>query len=260
MRNKILSTMLLVLSLIYLYFNNKYLNNLVSYIIYPVIIIEHRVFQPFINAIQLFSVSFYEKKDLVNQINSLKDENLYLLAKNVKLQSISNFYNDIKELVEFASKYEPNKFIVCQILAKHFEGQHYFFIDGGINKNIEPDMIVLYKNCIVGKISHVYPYYSKVVLITDVSSKISAYCNNVNSIHEGNGDIKSTFLTFVDHLQRINVGDMVISSGQGLLFPQGYALGIVKEVQADTGFYLKIKVEPCIDLLSLKYCLVLKKN
>jgi cell shape-determining protein MreC len=63
----------------------------------------------------------------------------------------------------------------------------------------------------------------------------------------------------VSHLASVKEAEMVVSSGEGLVFPQGFALGRIKMIEPD-GLYTKIEIEPLIDLLTIDYCMLMKKG
>lgn len=238
-----------------LYRPNDYLNNYLSNFIYPVLFLENKIVQP----IKSCYLNFLQRKNLLQQMSDLKNLNENLLAENIQLKASNNFIDDVKELVDFAKKYNDDNYVVAQVLARRFSAEHYFLVDAGLNRGIEIDMAVVYKNCLVGKISQVYSYYSKVTLITDPKCKISAYCNDVQAIHEGLGDTYNTNLAFVNHLQKMNLNDQVFSSGQGLVFPRGFALGFIKKIEAAEEFYFKIVLQPYVDFNTIQYCLILNK-
>lgn len=238
-----------------LYRPNNYLNNFISNLTYPVLFISSKLVSP----IKLFYFNFFQNKNLSELLLDLKNRNENLLAENIQLKASNHFIYDVKELVDFAKKYDNKNYLVTQILARRFNTEHYFLVDAGLNSGIEVDMVVVYKNCLVGKVSQVYSHYSKVTLITDSKCKISAYCNEIQAIHEGIGDIHSTNLAFINHLQKVNLNDEVFSSGQGLVFPRGFALGFVKKIEAVEEFYLKIILQPYVDFDSIQYCLILNK-
>jgi rod shape-determining protein MreC len=134
-------------------------------------------------------------------------------------------------------------------------------IDAGSSKGVEKDMVVVYKHCLVGKVTEVYPWYSKVVAITDRTCKVAVQCVNqkTTGIHEGTNDLGATQLKYVSHLEPIEVGDYLISSGEGLVFPRGLGVGQIVSC-AQSGLYHVIEVKPLIDMQKIAYCTVIKRG
>jgi rod shape-determining protein MreC len=124
----------------------------------------------------------------------------------------------------------------------------------------------VYKNCLVGRVSQVFPHYSRVDLITDKQCKVAAQTGNgkYKGIHEG---LYTTDTSHVIHLydntleleNKIKTGDVIISSGDGLLFPRGFALGRVATITRND-FNCTLILEPLIDFKTLEYCSVLMED
>lgn len=181
------------------------------------------------------------------------------LKELIRLRGTRDYILDCQEGLEFAKRYNKDATLVVQILLQQFSEQHhYYFIDAGKNRGIKKDMVVLYDNCLIGRVSEVYEHYSKVILVTDKESHVAARCllTEARGIVSGKNDKQHLVMEFVSHLDTINDGDMVISHGEGLIFPRGFALGKVTSHELD-GVNYHVVVEPCIDLSSLSYCMVL---
>ncbi len=199
--------------------------------------------------------------ELSDQLKRIEDEVGDLRAQNIYLRVSMAYMQNIKELRQFNVRYKKEGHI-ARVLARHFSDQsHFFYIDAGAQKNIEKDMVVTYKNNLIGKITDVYPWYSKVCLITDRLCKVAAYCasTKAHGIYEGSNICGSASLCYVSHLARAKEGELVFSSGEGLVFPQGLALGRITSCQAD-GLYKNITVTPLCDMRNLEHCMVVAKG
>lgn len=201
-------------------------------------------------------------KDLEKQVEKLGSEHQKLLADTIELQSQLNYMQETQELIRFQKRYKTYTNNLVQVLLRQFfDKGHFFIVDAGSHQGIEPDMIAVYKNCLIGKVTEVFPYYSKVVLITDQSFKVAAFCaeTKTKGIFEGMNQADVAALTHVSHLEKIHKDDLVISSGEGLVFPRGFGLGRVRYFSI-TGVDYTIRLEPLIDLKSLSYCYLMKKG
>lgn len=229
-----------------------------SYIMYPVLIAQNKIVEPI--------KKWFEKKrtmqELEQYVVALQAERDELLADNIQLHATLDYLKDIKELIDFKKQYVEKNDYVVQILVKHFSEQsHFFLIDGGSYKGIKKNMVAVYKNCLIGRVTEVYPFYSKVVLITDKACKVASYCKQTksNGIHHGTNNVSSTTINHVSHLSAVKKGDHVISSGEGLIFPRGFALGTIISYKAEDLFYT-IEIEPLIDMRSISHCLIMQKG
>ena len=113
---------------------------------------------------------------------------------------------------------------------------------------------------IVGQVMEVGSTNSRVLLIADVTHAIPvrALRNDIRFIATGSGALNELYLEHVPHSVDIKAGDVLISSGLGKIFPEGYPVGTVKEVRRDESRPFSIvTVTPMAKLDRLKYLLLL---
>lgn len=230
-----------------------------SLVLYPLVKTQHVV------ATQLQKMLTKRKKnsELKMLIFDLQEKNSTLLAENVALQATAEYHEATQELIKFKAQYTvESPAILTQIIMKQFsDHEHFFLVDCGSSHGITVDMVAVYKNCLVGRVTHVYPLHSRVSLITDVGCKVAAYCRASKSrgILEGRNDKDHTLLQFVSHLHQLKEQDFVISSGEGLIFPQGFGLGRIDSYSLD-GLQYIINVKPLLNFDELAYCYLIKKG
>lgn len=256
----------------FLSLQSKSIDGIASIFIYPFLLLQHT----FVHPLQAWWHQRASYKELNTLLQSSLEHVESLQNQLIEAKSLLNYKEATKELTNFAERYKTDKAVLAQVLFKSFGDRmqmgapeekdadrplHFFLIDAGKNKGIVPNMIAVYKNCLIGRVTDVYPYYSKVTLITDKLCKVAAYCskNGVQGIHEGVNDSLHTRLTFVNHLDTVEEGDMVISSGEGLIFPRGFGLGYIAKCEAEN-FSQAITVKPLLDLSRISYCYILQKG
>lgn len=241
-----------------LYTTQSILDASASVITYPFLKLQHSI------ASMLENI-FARKKNVQEfqaLVEKLEHERQQLLEENIVLQSQLDFIEETKELVQFQKRYKSYRKQLCQILLRQYcDKGHFFIVDAGSHQGIETDMIAVYKNCLIGKVTEVFPLYAKVTLITDQNFKIAAFCSQTKTkgIFEGINQHDFAALNHVSHLEKIQKNELVISSGEGLIFPRGFGLGRVCYFTSD-GVDYTIRLEPLIDLKNLAYCYVMKKG
>lgn len=231
-----------------------------SYIIYPVVRLQHMIIHPL--------KRWVERKNAIQQLGVMVEkyqkQNHDLLAEIIASQASLHHCNDIKELVEFQKRYEQMPALFAQILTRQFSDEaHFFLIDRGANAQVEVDMVALYKNCLVGRVVEVYPWYSKVLLVTDHQCKVPAVSviNNARGIYTGVNTIVQGSFQYVSHLEKLNLDELIISSGEGLVFPKGFGLGKIKAFEVNnTDYTYTVSVEPLLDLRAIEYCYLVRKG
>ena len=235
-----------------------FFEHLTSYIMYPVLVVQHKIVTP----IKHYFERNRSRKEMEELLQALQHEREELLAQNVQLNAMVSHYEQTKELVEFKKQFESVEARLSQVLVKHFSDQtHYFLIDKGSKAGIAPDMVAIYKNCLLGKVVEVYPQYSKVLLITDKMCKVASYCahTQASGIHEGNNNEMLTGIRYMSHLAEVEPDDLVLSSGDGLVFPKGFALGKIKTCNSE-GLFYDVSVEPLLDVRKIEYCFIIQKG
>jgi len=235
-----------------------FFGNCCSYVTYP--------FLKMYNAVQSPIIRWRENRQtnalLKSSIEHLVAERDYLLSENIALQSLKGFSEDSQEAREFKQRYAAENGVVAQIIAKSFSPKgHFFLIDAGRSHGMKENMVAVANNTLIGRVVQVFPLYSKVVAITDAACKVAVVCakSKTEGIHEGMNTLNETTVRYVSHLKSLVADDMLISSGEGLVFPRGFGIGKVIDYTND-GLFYSVRVKPLVDLNSVKYCCCVHKG
>ncbi len=186
---------------------------------------------------------------------------LKALDEIIQLRATVHNYESIKELIEFKQRYNYPTAILAKILIKNINPvQHYYWVNRGISDGVKVNMVALYQNHVVGRVAEVHGNYSKVILITDQHCKVAAYLGTTHAqgILQGYNCIDCCNLRYVSHLCTVNDNDLVISSGEGCIFPEGFCLGkIVFHMIKEKELYHCIDIKPVINLKALRTCMLI---
>lgn len=136
----------------------------------------------------------------------------------------------------------------------------------GADDGVKVDDIVVSDQGVVGLVSEAGPNYSKVLLITDPSSRFSALVegSRATGIVRGQyGD--SLIMDWLLQTEPVKPGDVVVTAGLGLggqvrsLYPKGLVVGKVLQVQnAEAAAYQRAIIAPAVDLRKLENVLVVR--
>jgi len=197
---------------------------------------------------------------LEQRYENIKQAYLDTLAQNIQLKATLHYDNLSKELRDFQQRYNLSHMILAKILVKNItDDEHYFLVNKGLNDGIKKDMTAIYKFQLIGKVTEVFDNYCKILLITDQMCKVAAYTNQTSSqgIVRGQNNIDRCTMNYVSHLFKIIDQDLVISSGKGLVFPEGFCLGkIVYHEIKEKSLYHDVELEPLVNIQALEYCLL----
>lgn len=199
---------------------------------------------------------------LQKQLVCEQTKNKLLTARYVAQQATKSYATDIAPIIDFQKRFHTEHAHIAHVISRTLERNNQsLLINRGSLHGIKNNMIVLADNALVGKIINVYPWYARVQLITDPACKVAAHCaqTNAHGIAHGLGKNNKTMLEHVSHLDEIKVGDVVVSSGKGLIFPQGFALGKVAQVETKHVHH-EVQLQPLCDFETLDYCVVLGRE
>lgn len=237
---------------IFFYKKSGFVENLAANITYPFLVISKKISDPIEH--------FFKRKETLKEIREkyfiFKEKVFEIYQENIKLKASLKHLEKTKELLEFQKRYNLENSILVKILAKNFsDSENFFFVNKGYNQGVTKNMAAIFKTQLVGKVIEVYKNYSKILLITDSKCKISSYAHNTNAegISVGLNQVNKCQMIYVNHLSKVEIGDLVLSNGQGLIFPEGFCLGkIIGYTTKD--FYHQIDIEPLFDFKNLEYC------
>ena len=192
---------------------------------------------------------------LRDRYETLQKDYIAALDTVITLQTQRRANEQLKELATFTERYKLTHGTLARIIFKHIEDDsHYFLCNKGSRDGIKRDMVALYQNHLVGRITDVFDWYCTIMLITDQHSKIAGMTSqtHANGIVQGYNVATQCNFTYVSHLLTVQDHDLVISSGQGLVYPQGFCLGkIVLHNLGEKELYHHIDIQPVINLPGL---------
>ncbi|GAM08170.1 cell shape-determining protein MreC [Geobacter sp. OR-1] len=135
-------------------------------------------------------------------------------------------------------------------------------IDRGGNDGFQEGMPVVASDGVVGQLIKVSGNSSRVLLITDHSSGIAAVVqrSRARGVVRGAGSGRLV-LEFAIREEDVKVGDQVVTSGIGGIFPKGLPIGEVTMVKkGEYGIFQTIEVRPSVMISRLEEVLVLLKR
>jgi rod shape-determining protein MreC len=131
-------------------------------------------------------------------------------------------------------------------------------INKGSKEGLVKNIAVLTPEGIVGHIIEVSAGVSKVLLINDINSSVSAIVqrNRTQGIVVGSGG-ELCRTKFLSNTADIRDGDIMVTSGLGGIYPKGITIGRLHNiVRKPTGLFLEAEVKPGADLIRLEEVLI----
>jgi rod shape-determining protein MreC len=132
-------------------------------------------------------------------------------------------------------------------------------IDRGSNAKVTANMAVIAPTGLVGRVVTPTQHASKVQLLIDRNAAAGALLERSRAQGIVIGENKDTLrMDFVPATADVKKGDTIVTSGVDGIYPKGFVIGKVEEVNNGNGIYKAIRVRPTVDFNTLEEVLVVK--
>ncbi len=164
-----------------------------------------------------------------------------LLAENARLRELLQSAETYRYTVEVAT-----------LLAVDFDPfRHQLMLNRGERDGVIRGQALIDAHGVMGQTTRVGPLTSQAVLITDPSHALPVEVNRngLRTIVRGTGEIDRLELPYLPNNADIVVGDLLVTSGLGGVFPPGYPVATVTRVQRRPGErFVEVDAAPTAEL------------
>ena len=169
-----------------------------------------------------------EHINLTKEYKILKKENEILKNKIVQDEFLNLENTQLKRLIDEQVASQSNLVSSRVIIDKQSPYLNSFIINSGSNKNIKNGMTVLDGKYFIGRIVDVNFFSSRVLLVSDLNSRIPVIVEpeGIHAILYGHGSSNST-LEYLPENHKIKKDDKVYTSGKEGVFAPGVPIGKV---------------------------------
>ena len=178
---------------------------------------------------KIFSGSYNVVEDhfnLYKDYDNLKKENEELKSKYSKSEFLELENSQLRKLINEQTESQSNLVSARVMLEEQSPYLNSFVINIGANKELKNGMAVLDGKNFIGRIVDVNFFSSRILLITDLNSKIPVISepSGNHAILSGHGDSKPT-LEYLSENHKIEQGDKIYTSGKEGIFAPGIPIG-----------------------------------
>jgi rod shape-determining protein MreC len=179
----------------------------------------------------------------------LAEENERLLNWQQAALNLASENARLRELLKVTP--EPaTTFITARVIAN--SGGAYvrnLMVYAGSENGVERGQAAVTSEGLVGRVSEVGTRAARVLLVTDLNSRVPVIVEGPQQRALLTGDnSERPCLRYLDAGAEIKVGDRVVTSGQGGVFPPGLPVGIVASLDGEAP-----RVEPYVELSRVEY-------
>lgn len=206
------------------------------------------------------SQTFTSRNQLERENQVLRQE---LIMKNSELLMLGQYRQEnsrLRELLGSPLRHDEQKMVTQVISTVNDPYSDQVVIDKGSVNGVYEGQPVISDKGVVGQVVAVAQLTSRVLLICDAahSLPIQVLRNDIRVLASGNGCTDDLQLEHLPANTDIRVGDVLVTSGLGGRFPEGYPVGVVSSVTLDTQrAYTVIQARPTAGLQRLRYLLLL---
>lgn len=204
-----------------------------------------------------------QKINSISNISALKAENARLKLENERLKEwyqtalmLDAENKSLHSLLNLNLSSEV-KYVSARVLS---DTQNTFsktlLISAGESNNIKLNQVVLSGEGILGRIIEVGDKVSRILLITDINSRIPVKIEKINKKAIVTGD-NSDFLSvmYMDYLDNDLIGKKVITTGDGGVFPAGLVVGTIAKIDNNI-----VYVKPLSQMDNIEFVKIIEKE
>ena len=204
----------------------------------------------------------------VGKFRSVAHENEMLKEENARLRQETYYASEalqelarLHTLVRFDDKWDYP--IVTARVVGHNPGRFLttMVINRGTSRGVKEDMPVFSMNGLVGKVSKTTMTHSRVQLLVDPNLKLSVLERRTRVVGFLESVDGRTLSAMIPTHAGVKVGDTLITSGLGGIFPKGIPVGTVTKIRpADLEVMQLMDVVPFQEFSSLEEVFVMGKE
>jgi rod shape-determining protein MreC len=186
-----------------------------------------------------------------------------LMVENIRLKELQRENDALRQLLNYTRNnpqftYDATT-IIGRCIGRDPSNLLYFvYIDVGARDGVAEQMPVITDRGLVGRVTAVGPNTAKVLLLVDPASSVNAIIQNTRLTGIVRGNIDGTLtMERIPPNEKINPGDIILTSGLGGNFPDKLVIGQITEIlQRDQDMFQVARIRPTVDFGRLETMLV----
>ncbi|BDN94224.1 rod shape-determining protein MreC [Aeromonas caviae] len=206
------------------------------------------------------STQVQTRADLIEQTKQQEQQLFTLRSRLLKMDQLEHENQRLRELLGSPVHKESRKMVAELLSVDSDPFSHQVLINKGALDGVYNGQPVINDQGVVGQVLHVGSTTSRVLLITDSSHGIPVRVlrNDLRAIASGSGELDKLELRNLPRNTDVQVGDLLVTSGLGGRFPEGYPVATVTRSDYVEGKpFAQIEAKPLVALDRLRYLLLL---
>jgi len=209
------------------------------------------------------STNITTRQELLIENQQYRLNELDFHEEAMQLEILKQENERLRSLLASPLRSEIKKMVAEVISVDSDPYSHQIVINRGAGDGVYEGQPVLDALGIVGQILHVGQTSSRVILISDISHAVPVRVqrNGLRLLASGSGQIDRLIHNFVPQSADIKIGDLLVSSGLGGKYPEGYPVAKVSFVSNDESReFVRVFSAPVAQIDRLRYLLLLSEK
>jgi rod shape-determining protein MreC len=177
------------------------------------------------------------RTQLLEDNERLRRENLVLQGRSQQMASLQGENVRLRNLLNSSALLRDDVLVAELVGVSPDPERLQLVLNKGERDGVFVGQPLIDADGLMGQIVEVSSTTSRALLITDVTHSVPVQVNRngVRAIAEGTGELGSLEVRHVSSTTDIVEGDLLVTSGLGGRFPEGYPVAVVTEVERDLG-------------------------
>ncbi|MCR5084476.1 MAG: rod shape-determining protein MreC [Succinivibrionaceae bacterium] len=208
---------------------------------------------------KMVSSQFRSRSELIDENERLSSENYLQRADLTRLHAVELENEAMRKLLNSPLRESANRMFAEIIDVETNPYLQRVRVNRGANAGVYVGMPVLTDIGLVGQVISTSSASSMVLLICDPRSSVPVVDtrNQIRGIAEGTGSHDEILIRNIPRSSDVRQGDMMVSSGLGGVYPEGYPVAVVTSVGfSDDQPFAVIRAKPIVDIDRMRYVLM----
>lgn len=191
-----------------------------------------------------FFVGLFQGKNLVKENEDLRQKIQGLISENSFLKELKTENNLLRQSLNLGLE-KDFQLKIADVIAKDIAGDSLIVNKGKKDGVVEGNTVITPQKVLVGRIGEVMDNFSKIILISNKDSSFDAKITNSDAYGVVKGKGRSeAWLELIPKEKEVKIGDIVLTSPLGGIFPKDILVGEIIEVQkSDVEPFQTAKIE-----------------
>jgi rod shape-determining protein MreC len=195
---------------------------------------------------------FFQTHRVLREENSrLEQENFILRGQTQRLAAVLAENSRYRDMLNSAGSLEREVMVAEIISVTADASRHILLLDKGSRDGVVVGQPLLGAEGLIGQIITVGASTSRGIMMTDSTHAVPVQVlrSGVRGLAEGTGEIDNLIVRHIAATTDIRVGDILVTSGLGGLFPPGYPVAEVVSIEDDEGSaFATVMSKPMVEL------------